>query len=188
MVCKWNNSQILGPAVHRGPCVIGVFGYMAPAMLERAVQTDPTLLRYTSAITEQKKCWESLGLKFGRFQTLLNNSQQNATICSRVCKWAQHVISNNVASVCRGLKCKEDKTCRKEWRNPLLIMRLARILSCCVFQSISFSLLLISFFFRIWMFTISFFIFLFCVCFSSVRFFCPGNGRAAQASPYISIL
>ena len=88
----------------------------------------------------QKKCWESLGLKFGRFQTLLNNSQQNATICSRVCKWTQHVISNNVASFCRGIKCKEDKNMH------LLIMWLARFLSCCVFQSMSFSLLLISFF------------------------------------------
>ena len=104
----WDLQCIVGRIYWR-PCVIGVFGYMAPTMLERAVQTDPTLLRYASAITEQKKSWESLGLKFGRFQTLLNNSQQNAKICSRVCKWTQHVISNNVASVCRGLKCKEDK-------------------------------------------------------------------------------
>ena len=112
----------------------------------------------------QKKCWESLGLKFGRFQTLLNNSQQNATICSRVCKWTQHVISNNVASFCRGIKCKEDKNMH------LLIMWLARFLSCCVFQSMSFSLLLISFFFGVEC-SISSFIFLFCVCFSSVCFF-----------------
>ena len=26
----------------------------------RAVQTDPTLLRYASVITEQEKCWEKL--------------------------------------------------------------------------------------------------------------------------------
>ena len=44
----------------------------------RAVQTDPTLLRYASAITEQKKCWELLAEKFDRFQTLRSNSQQDA--------------------------------------------------------------------------------------------------------------
>ena len=40
-----------------------------------AVQMDPTLLRYASAITEQKKCWELLAEKFDRFQTLRNNMQ-----------------------------------------------------------------------------------------------------------------
>ena len=45
----------------------------------RAVQTDPTLLRYASAITEQKKYWELLAEKFERFQTLRNNMQQHAT-------------------------------------------------------------------------------------------------------------
>ena len=43
------------------------------------VQTDPTLLCYASAITEQKKCWELLAEKFGRFQTLRNNTQQHPT-------------------------------------------------------------------------------------------------------------
>ena len=47
----------------------------------RAVQTDPTLLRYASAITEQKKCWELLAEKFDRFQTL-RNIQQYATGCA----------------------------------------------------------------------------------------------------------
>ena len=42
----------------------------------RALQMDPTLLRYASAITEQKKCWELLAEKFDRFQTLRNNMQQ----------------------------------------------------------------------------------------------------------------
>ena len=50
----------------------------------RAVQTDPTLLRYASAITEQTKGWELLAQKFDRFQTLRNNSQQHATTCNRV--------------------------------------------------------------------------------------------------------
>ena len=46
-----------GPAVHRGkatihkPCVISV-----PNNVGRALQTDPVLLPYTSAITKQKKC------------------------------------------------------------------------------------------------------------------------------------
>ena len=47
-----------------------------PNNVGRGVQTDPTLLRYASAITEQKKCWELLAEKFDRFQTLRNNTQQ----------------------------------------------------------------------------------------------------------------
>ena len=38
-----------------------------PNNVGRAVQTDPTLLRYASAIKEQKKCWELLAEKFDRF-------------------------------------------------------------------------------------------------------------------------
>ena len=48
----------------------------------RAVQTDPTLLRYASAITEPMKCWELLVQKFDPFQTLRNNFQQRATGCA----------------------------------------------------------------------------------------------------------
>ena len=69
-----------------------------PNNVGRAVQTDPTLLRYASAITEQKKCWELLAEKFDRFQTLRNNTQQHPTTCNRVCKRTQHVTSNNVGS------------------------------------------------------------------------------------------
>ena len=47
-----------------------------------AVQTDPTLLRYASAITERKKCWELLVQRFDWFQTLRSNSQQYATGCA----------------------------------------------------------------------------------------------------------
>ena len=61
------------------PCVMSVRG---PSNVGRAVQTDPTLLRYASAITEQKKCWELLAEKFDRFQTLRNNIQQHATGCA----------------------------------------------------------------------------------------------------------
>ena len=39
-----------------------------PNTVGRAVQTDPTLLRYASAITEQKKCWELLVQTFDWFQ------------------------------------------------------------------------------------------------------------------------
>ena len=62
---------------------------MGPNDVGRAEQTDPTLLRYASAITEQKKCWELLAQKFHRFQTLRNNSPQ-------------HAMANNVAFVCKG--------------------------------------------------------------------------------------
>ena len=66
----------------------------------RTVQTDSTLLRYASAITEQKKCWELLAVKFDRF---LNFAQQHPTTCNRVYKRKQHVTSNNVLFVCTGL-------------------------------------------------------------------------------------
>ena len=72
-----------------------------PNNVERAVQTDPTLLRYASAITEQKKCWELLAEKFDRFQTSRNNMQQgvqtDATCNIQQC-W--ELLVNNVASVC----------------------------------------------------------------------------------------
>ena len=78
-----------------------------PNNVGRAVQTDPTLLRNASAITEQKKCWELLAEKFDRFQTLLNNKQtrsnnmqhgvQTDAKCNIHC-W--ELLVNNVASLC----------------------------------------------------------------------------------------
>ena len=53
-----------------------------PNNVGRTVQTDPTFLRYTSAITEQKRCWELLAEKVDRFQTLRSNTQQHATGCA----------------------------------------------------------------------------------------------------------
>ena len=47
-----------------------------PNNVGRAVQTDLTSLRYASAITEQKKCWDLIAEKFDRFQTLRNNMQK----------------------------------------------------------------------------------------------------------------
>ena len=38
--------------------------HVRPDNVGRAEQTDPTLLRYASAITEQKKCWELLAQTF----------------------------------------------------------------------------------------------------------------------------
>ena len=57
---------MLAPAVHHGKETThktleytGVMRMRGPNNVGRAVQTDPTLLRYASryAITEQKKCW-----------------------------------------------------------------------------------------------------------------------------------
>ena len=55
-----------------------------PNNVGRAVQTDPTFLRYALAITEQKKCWELLAEKFDRFQTLGNNTQQHPTTWKKI--------------------------------------------------------------------------------------------------------
>ena len=72
----WDLQCIVGriqPISLCKPCVMSVRGHNN---VGRAVQTDPTLLRYASVITEQKKCWELLDEKFDRFQTLRNNMQQ----------------------------------------------------------------------------------------------------------------
>ena len=39
------------------------------------MQTGATLLRYASPVTEQQKCWDLLGQKFDRFQTVRNKCQ-----------------------------------------------------------------------------------------------------------------
>ena len=91
----WDLQCIVGrvqPISLCKPCVMSVRG---PNNVGRAVQTDPTLLRYASAITEQKKCWEMFAEKFDRFQTL---SKQHPTTCNRVSKRTEHVTSNNVGS------------------------------------------------------------------------------------------
>ena len=106
VVCK-RMQQLptsLGPAVHRGKDTTHKSLWSMrneralPHTVGRAVQTDPTLLRHASAITEQKKCWELLAEKFDRFQTLRNNTQQHPTTCNRVSKRTQHVTSNNAGS------------------------------------------------------------------------------------------
>ena len=48
-----------------------------PITVCRAVQTDPTLLRYALEITEQKKCWQFLAQMFAQqFPTTCNIMQQ----------------------------------------------------------------------------------------------------------------
>ena len=101
----WDLQYVLGRIQPRSlckPCVMSVRG---PNNVGRAVQTDPTLLRYASAITEQKKCWELLAEKFDRFQTLRNNMQQEVqtdTTCNIQQCW--ELLANNVAFVFAGLK------------------------------------------------------------------------------------
>ena len=78
-----------------------------PNNVGRAVRMNATLLRSTSVITEQKKCWELLAQTFDRFQTLAqqlptkrNNMskdlQTDATFDIQQC-W--ELLANNVASV-----------------------------------------------------------------------------------------
>ena len=98
----WDLQCIVGRMQPLSPCNLCVMSVREPSNVGRAVLTDPTLLRYASAITEQKKCWELLAEKFDRFQTL-----------RRVCKRTQHVTSNNVGSCwptmllqfARGFRC-----------------------------------------------------------------------------------
>ena len=63
-----------------------------PNNVGRAVQTDPTLLHYSSAITEQKKCWELLAQSLTAFKLCATT----LATCNRVRKLTQHVTSKNV--------------------------------------------------------------------------------------------
>ena len=80
----WDPQCIVGRIQPISLCKPRVMNTRGPNNVGRAVQTDPTLLLYASAITEQKKCWELLAEKFDRFQTLRNNTQQHPTTCNRV--------------------------------------------------------------------------------------------------------
>jgi len=81
----WDLQCIVGriqPMSLCKPCVMSVRG---PNNVGGAAQTDSTLLRYASAITEQKKCWEFLAQNFDRFQTKRttpNNTQQHVIECA----------------------------------------------------------------------------------------------------------
>ena len=68
VVCK-RMQQLptrLGPAVYRGKDT--------SQQCWTSSATDPTFFRHSSAIMEQKKCWEFLAQKVNRFQNLRNNS------------------------------------------------------------------------------------------------------------------
>ena len=111
-MCKRMQQLFEGPVIRRGNgtthstlynCILQPSWHVrGPKNVGRAVQRDPRFLRHASAVTEQKKCKVLLAQTFDRFQTLRNNSNQQATTCNRVCKRTEHVTSNNVASVARG--------------------------------------------------------------------------------------
>ena len=104
----WDLQCIMGriqPISLCKPCVMSVRG---PINVGRAVQTDPTLLRYTSAIAEQKKCWELLAEKLTGFKlcATASNSMQQGVQTDSTCNIQQcwELLANNVSSVCTGLK------------------------------------------------------------------------------------
>jgi len=57
---------------------------------------------FDACLTKKKETKKWI-FKFCYVQTLCNNSRQHTTTCNRVCKWIQHVTSNNVASICMRL-------------------------------------------------------------------------------------
>ena len=65
---------------------MSVMRVRGPNHVGRPVQTEQTLLVYTSTIAEQKKCWELLAQNFDEFQILGNNSSilalKHATGCA----------------------------------------------------------------------------------------------------------
>ena len=64
---------------------------------------DPTLWRYASAITEQKKCWELLAEKFDRFQTSPNTMQQGVqTVATCNIQQCWELLANNLRLFARG--------------------------------------------------------------------------------------
>ena len=114
----WDLHCILGriqPIWLWKPCVMSMRG---PNNVGGPVHTDPTLLHNAQAITEQKKCWALLARKFDWFQTLHNNYKQCTTTCNRVCKWTQHVRSNNAGSCCPTMLHSFAWGLRKEFIDP----------------------------------------------------------------------
>ena len=75
---------------------LGWVSVRVPNNVGKAVQTDPTLLRYASAITEQIRMLRSCWLKSVTGFKLCATTP--ATTCNRVCKRMHTVKSNNVGS------------------------------------------------------------------------------------------
>ena len=91
---------------------MSVMRVRGPNRVGRPVQTEKTLLRYTSAIADQKKCWELLAQNFDQFQILGNNSSvsalnnmQQGVRTDATCKIQQcmELFANNVESAWTGL-------------------------------------------------------------------------------------
>ena len=83
-----------------------------PNNVGKAVQTDPTLLHYASAIMEQIKmsrsCWLKSLTGFKLCAATPNNTQQLATGCANGCTLSEiqqcwELSANNVACICLGL-------------------------------------------------------------------------------------
>ena len=75
----WDLQCIVGRMQPMRPCKLRLIRVRGLKNIGKAVQTDPTLLRYATAITEQKKCagCKLLAQKFDRFQTLRKYSGPN---------------------------------------------------------------------------------------------------------------
>ena len=109
VVCKRMQQlpTMLGAAVHRHwkdtdhKTSMRVSG---PNNIGRAMHYASNIVGLCFGDHRTKEFWELLGQKFYWCQTLRNNSQQHAITCNRVCKRTQHMTTNNVASVCKGLK------------------------------------------------------------------------------------
>ena len=104
----WDLQCIMGriqPIRLWRPCVMHV---CVPNNVGKAVQTDPTLLHYASAITEQirmlRSCWLKSLTCFKLCSTTHNNLQQGVQTdahCEIQKCW--ELLANNVACICVGL-------------------------------------------------------------------------------------
>ena len=120
----WDLRCILGRIQPISLCKSWVMSLHGPNNVGRVVQTVTTLLRYASAITEQRKCWELLAKKLTGFNflqqhaTTSNNIQQgvqtDATCNIQPC-W--ELLVNNVASVCTQPEGLKDTLCLIETNN-----------------------------------------------------------------------
>ena len=98
----WDLQCIVGriqPIILCDPCIMSVRG---PNNVGRVVQTDPTLLRYASAIYGTK---EMLGVVGWKVWPGSNFAQQHATTSNWVCKRTQHVTSNHIGSCWSTMLC-----------------------------------------------------------------------------------
>ena len=99
-------KTMLGPAVYRREkdtdhkTSMPVSG---PNNVGRAMHYGSNIVGLRFGDHTTKEILRVVSSKFYWCQTLRNDSQQHATTCNRVCKRTQHMTTNNVASVCKGL-------------------------------------------------------------------------------------